>query len=119
MSVGDILGIVTVLIKVGVDLYNRIDSIKQSPSELQLFTDQLEVLLKVLKECENGIKADSSGFTRMLNRMKSIQESYNKCTRILGVDPAGTIAATQKTAIDGRSFTKRVVIFARIPSILD
>jgi hypothetical protein len=118
MSVGDVLGIVTILINVGMDLYNRIDSIKQAPNDLQLLTDQLEVLSKVLKESENDIKAYSSGFTRMLNILKSIQDSYNKCARILGVEPAGTIIATQKTAINGKSFTKRVVIFARIPIIL-
>ncbi|KAF2417702.1 hypothetical protein EJ08DRAFT_654437 [Tothia fuscella] len=118
MSVGDVLGIVTILIKVGKDLYNRIDSIKQAPTDLQLLTDQLEVVSKVLKESENDIMAYSSGFTRMLNILKSIQDSYNKCAKTLGVEPAGIIIAAQKTAFHGKNFTKRVVIFARIPIIL-
>lgn len=120
MSVGDILSVVTILINVGMDLYTRIDSIKQAADDLLLLTAQLEVLSKVFQGSENDlIKAYSSEFMRMLGVLKSIQESYNKCAKILGVEPGGAITATQKTAKSGKTFTKRVVIFARIPSILD
>ena len=54
----------------------------------------------------------------MLGIFESIQESYNKCTKVLGVEPAGMTTATQKTAINSKSITRRVVVFARIPSIL-
>ena len=119
MSVGDILAVVTILINVGTDLYNRIDSVKQAADDLLLLTVHLQVLSKVFKGSENDIiMAYSSEFIRMLGILKSIQESYNKCAKVLGVEPARTTTATPKTAINGKSFTKRVVIFTRIPSIL-
>jgi hypothetical protein len=119
MSVGDILAVVTILINVGKDLYDRIDSIKQADNDLLLLTIHLEVLSNVFKGSENDIiLAYSSEFMRMLGILKSIQESYNKCAKVLGVEPAGMTTATQMTAINGKSITKRVMIFARIPSIL-
>ncbi|KUJ18885.1 uncharacterized protein LY89DRAFT_643409 [Mollisia scopiformis] len=119
MSVGDVIAVVTILINVGTDLYNRIDSVKQAADDLLLLTVHLQVLSKVFKGSENDIiMAYSSEFMRMLGILKSIQESYNKCAKVLGVESAGTTTATQKTAINGKSFAKRVVIFTRIPSIL-
>jgi hypothetical protein len=118
MSVGDIIAVVTILINVGKDLYDRIDSIKQADNDLLLLTIHLEVLSNVFKGSENDIiLAYSSDFMRMLGILKSIQESYNKCAKILGVEPAEITTVTQKTA-NGKSVTRRVMIFARIPSIL-
>ena len=119
MSVGDILAVVTILINVGTDLYNRIDAVKQAADDLLLLTAHLEVLSKVFQESENDIMiAYSSEVMKMLGILQSIQESYNRCAKVLGVGPSGTTTATQNTTVVGKSFTKRVVIFARIPSIL-
>lgn len=119
MSVGDILAVVTILIKVGTDLYNRMESVKQAADDLLLLTVHLQILSKLFEGSEKDIiMANSSEFIKMLGILKSIQESYNKCAMVLGVESAGTKTATPKTAIYGKSFTKRVAIFARIPSIL-
>jgi len=104
---------------VGTDLYNRIDAVKQAADDLLLLTAHLEVLSKVFQESENDIMiAYSSEVMKMLGILQSIQESYNRCAKVLGVGPSGTTTATQNTTVVGKSFTKRVVIFARIPSIL-
>ncbi|PVH92647.1 hypothetical protein DM02DRAFT_543204 [Periconia macrospinosa] len=118
MSVGDILSVVTILINVGMDLYTRIDSVKQAPDDLLLLTTNLKVLQKVFEEPENDIDTYSSEFMRMLVILESIRESCNRCAKVLGVEPAGTTTAIQKTAMNGKSWTKRARIFATIPSIL-
>lgn len=118
MSVGDILSVVTILINVGMDLYTRIDSVKQAPDDLLLLTTNLKVLQKVFEEPENDIDTYSTEFMRMLVILESIRESCNRCAKVLGVEPAGTTTAIQKTAMNGKSWTKRVRIFATIPSIL-
>jgi hypothetical protein len=119
MSVGDILAVVTILINVGKDLHDRIDALKQADNDLLLLTIHLKVLSNMFEGSENDvILADSSEFMRMLGILKSIQESYNKCAKVLGVEPAGMTSATQKTARNGKSISRRVVLFARIPSIL-
>jgi len=113
MSVGNILSVVTILINMGMDLYTRIDSVKQAPDDLLLLTTNLKVLRKVFEEPENDMKAYSSEFMRMLAILESIRESCTRCAKVLGVEPAGTTTATRKTAMNGKSWTKRARILLR------
>lgn len=118
MSVGDILAVVTILISVGNDIHERIEVMKQADDDLLLLTVHLKVLSRIFEASEKDVTlAYSSEFVRMLGILKSIQESYNKCAKLLGVEPAGVASATQKTARNGKSITRRVVLFARIPTI--
>lgn len=111
MSVGDILAVVTILVSVGKNLYDRIDSMKQGDGEISLLNSHLQTLLNVFEELGNDVVlACSSELVRMLGILKSIQESYNKCARVLGVTPGAVMT--------GHSLSRRVIIFARIPGIL-
>lgn len=119
MSVGDVLAVVTILISVGKDLHDRFEAMKQAGNDLLLLTLHLKALSKVVEESEDDvILAGSSEFVRMLGVLKSIQGSYNKCAKVLGVEAAGIISATQKTATYGKRIARRMVLFARIPSVL-
>ncbi|KJX93795.1 hypothetical protein TI39_contig4254g00001 [Zymoseptoria brevis] len=119
MSVGDILAVVTILIDVGKNLHDRINAMKQADNDLLLLTIHLKVLSDLFEGSETDVvMVNSSEFMRMLGILKSIQESYNKCAKVLGVEPPGMTSATQKTTTNGKSITRRVVLFARIPSIL-
>lgn len=103
MSAGDILSVVTILVSVGKDLHNRCVAMKQVDDDLLLLTAQLESLKKVFKDLENNvISTSSSELIRMLSLLQSIQDTYDKCAKVLG---------------DGRSFRRQAMIFLQIPGI--
>lgn len=120
MSAGDILAVVTILVNVGKDLHDRCVALKQVDSELLLLTTHLKVLSDVFEKLENDvILTNSLELVRTLDILKSIQRSYDKCAKALGVGSDGTTYATQKRARTAKGILVQFNLLVRIPGILD
>ncbi|KAK0767246.1 hypothetical protein N5P37_000980, partial [Trichoderma harzianum] len=115
MSV-DILSTLNFLIKLGLEIKTRLDSLNQAAGDLQLLTTNLQLLLKVFENPVNGdiIKTNLSEFVNILDVLQSIAHSCTECAKALDTDLAGATTATEKT----KRFVKRIWTFNRIPDLL-
>lgn len=115
MSV-DILSTLNFLIKLGLEIKTRLDSLNQAAGDLQLLTTNLQLLLKVFENPVNGdiIKTNLSEFMNILDVLQSIAHSCIECAKALDTDLAGATTATEKT----KRFVKRMWTFNRIPDLL-
>ncbi|KAL7952405.1 hypothetical protein V8C34DRAFT_319073 [Trichoderma compactum] len=104
MSV-DILSTLNFLIKLGLEINTRLDSLNQAAGDLQLLTTNLQLLLRVFENPANGdiIKTNLSEFVNILD-----------CAKALDTDFAGAATASEKT----KRFVKRIWTFNRIPHLL-
>ncbi|KAK4148149.1 uncharacterized protein C8A04DRAFT_33653 [Dichotomopilus funicola] len=119
MSAMDIVSTVNILINLGLEIQNRLDSLNQAAEELQLLTTNLQLLLDVFESPvnENIFKGNVSQFVTILDVLQSIARSCAECAKALDIDPAGaTIAA--KTGSRGKKFVKRLWALGRIPDLL-
>lgn len=120
MLVSDIVCVLTILIKVGTEIKTRLDSLNEASEDLLLLTTNLQVLLKLFEDTGNEdiIKRHSSEFVNIMDILQSIAQSCTSCAKALGVEPAGTMTATQKTGMNVKKVVKRVWNFTRIPFLL-
>ncbi|PVH69867.1 hypothetical protein DL98DRAFT_661456 [Cadophora sp. DSE1049] len=120
MSVSDILSTLTILIKLGIEIKDRLDSLNQATDDLLLLAANLQVLLKVFEEPENEdiIKNHSSEIVTMLDILQGIAQLCTSFAKELGVEIAGATTVSQKTGMNGKKFAKRVWTFSRIPGLL-
>jgi len=120
MSLSDFLSTLNILIKLGIEIKTRLDSLNQATDDLLLFTANLYVLLKVFEEPENEdiIKTHSSEIVNMLDVLQGIAQTCTSCAKALGVELAGATTATQKKGMNGKKFAKQVWTFSRIPALL-
>lgn len=110
MSLSDIVSIMSILIKVGTEIRARLDSQNEANEDLLLLTTNLQILLKFFEDTENEviIKTNSSEFVNIVDILQSIAQSCTSCAKALGVEPAGTAPATQKTGMNARKVAKQV-----------
>ncbi|PKK42611.1 hypothetical protein CI102_14855 [Trichoderma harzianum] len=115
MSV-DILSTLNFLIKLGLEIKTRLDSLNQAAGDLQLLTTNLQLLLKVFENPVNGdiIKTNLSEFVNILDVLQSIAHSCTECAKALDTDLAAATTATEKT----KRFVKRIWTFNKIPDLL-
>ncbi|KAK4675296.1 MLKL and TUDOR domains-containing protein [Podospora pseudoanserina] len=119
MSAMDIVSTVTILINLGLEIKNRLDSLNQAAEELQLLTTNLTLLLKVFESPlnEDIFKTNASQFVPILDVLESIARSCRECAKALDIDLAGATIAT-KTESRGRKFVKRIWAFSKISDLL-
>lgn len=99
----------TILINLGSEIKNRLDSLNQAAEELQLLTTNLILLLKVFEDprSEDMIKTNVPEFTSILNVLQSIARSYTECAKALDIELTGATIATQ-TESYSKKFVKRI-----------
>ncbi|KAL7950371.1 hypothetical protein V8C42DRAFT_197331 [Trichoderma barbatum] len=115
MSV-DILSTLNLLIKLGLEIKTRLESLNQAAQDLQLLTSNLEVLLQVFEDpgTERIIKSHVSQFVTILDVLQSIAQSCTECAKALDADLAGATSTTEKT----KKLVKRIWTFNKIPDLL-
>lgn len=120
MSASNIYDALNILIKVGLEIKNRLDSLNQAAEDLQLLTINLKLLLMVFENPVNEdiMKAHVSEFVNILDVLQSIANSCAKCAKALDIDLAGETASTGKTEALGKKILRRVWTFNKIPSLL-
>ncbi|KAK4101832.1 hypothetical protein N658DRAFT_530591 [Parathielavia hyrcaniae] len=119
MSAMDIVSTVTILLNLGLEIKNRLDSLDQAAEELQLLTTNLEILLTVFESPRNEdiFKTNALQFVRILDVLESIERSCRECAQALNIDLAGATIAT-KTESRGKGFFKRIWAFRKISELL-
>jgi hypothetical protein len=119
MSTLDILSTLNILIKLGLEIKTRLDSLNQTAEDLQLLTTNLILLLKVFENPVNEdiIKTHVSEFVNILDILQNITHSCTKCAKFLDIDLTGATIAT-KTEARGKKFVKRIWAFNKIPDLL-
>ncbi len=120
MLVGDIHSTLHVLIKLGLEIKFRLDSLNQAAEDLQLLTTNLKLLLTVFENPANEdiIKAHVSEFVAILDILQSIAKSCAKCAKALDIDLAGETPENANREAFGKKIVRRIWIFNRIPSLL-
>ncbi|KAJ4865033.1 hypothetical protein T069G_01563 [Trichoderma breve] len=115
MSV-DILSTLSFLIKLGLEIKARLDSLDQAAEDLGLLTANLRLLQGVFENPVNGdiVKANLSEFVSILDVLQSIANSCKECAKALDTDLAGAKSAAEKT----KRVFKRIWNFGKIPELL-
>ena len=116
----DIVSTLGTLIKLGLEIKTRLDSLNQAAEDLQLLTANLMLLLEIFEDPVNEalIKTRVSEFVHILDVLQSIANSCIKYAEALDVDLAGETTATKKAERRGAKFIKRLRAFAKIPELL-
>jgi hypothetical protein len=119
MSAMDIVSTVTILISLGSEIKNRLDSLNQAAEELQLLTTNLTHLLKVFESLVNEdiFKTNALQFVPILDLLESIARSCRECAKALDIDLAGATTAA-KTESRGKKLVKRLRAFSKISDLL-
>ena len=119
MSAMDIVSTVTILINLGLEIKNRLDSLNQAAEELKLLTGNLMLLLKVFESPANKdiINTNVLEFLNILDVLQGIAQSCTKCAKVLDI---GLTRATTATSTEsrGKKFVKRLWAFNKIPDLL-
>ncbi|PHH62898.1 hypothetical protein CDD81_6616 [Ophiocordyceps australis] len=120
MSVSDILTTLNVLIKLGQEIKDRLDSLNQAAEDLHLLTTNLQILLTVFEnpDNENIIKKHVSEFVALLDVLQSIADSCTKCAKALDIEPSGEKNAGDNRELSGKKLLRRIWILNKIPSLL-
>ncbi|PFH56076.1 hypothetical protein XA68_17117 [Ophiocordyceps unilateralis] len=120
MSVSDLLTTLNVLIKLGQEIKNRLDSLNQAAEDLHLLTTNLQVLLTVFENPanENIMKTHVSEFVALLDILQSIADSCAKCAKALDIEPSGEKNAGANKGLSGKKLIRRIWILNKIPSLL-
>ena len=116
----DIVNTLSVLIKLGLEIKTRLDSLNQAAEDLQLLNTNLMLLLEFFENPVNEalVKTHVSEFVQILDVLQSIAHSCTKCAKALDIDLAGATAATKKAEGRGMKFMKRLWAFGKIPDLL-
>ncbi|KAI1259892.1 hypothetical protein F5Y18DRAFT_432864 [Xylariaceae sp. FL1019] len=120
MSGADILSTLNILIKLGFEIMDRLDSLDRAAEDLQLLNSSLELLLKMFANPanQNIIETHPTEFLSILNILQSIVRSYTKFAKALNVS-ASTANNARKTTLErGRGAVRRIWTFMNIPDIL-
>ncbi|PHH87963.1 hypothetical protein CDD83_8164 [Cordyceps sp. RAO-2017] len=120
MSVSDILTTLNVLIKLGQEIKNRLDSLNQAAEDLHLLTTNLQLLLTVFENPanENLMKTHLSEFVALLDVLQGIADSCAKCAKALDIEPSGENNVGDNKGFAGKKLLRRIWILNKIPSLL-
>ena len=116
----DVVDTIGIIIKLGVEIKTRLDSLNQAAEDLQLLTTNLSLLLKLFENPVNDalIKTHVLELTCILDILQSIAQSCTKCAKALDIDISGATDAAKKAEGRGQKFIKRLWAFAKIPDLL-
>ena len=116
----DIVSTLGTLIKLGLEIKARLDSLNQAAEDLQLLTTNLMLLLKIFENPVNEtlVKTHVSEFVYILDVLQSIAHSCTKCAKALDIDLAGATTTIKKAEGRGMKFIKRLWAFSIIPDLL-
>ena len=116
----DIVSTLGIIIKLALEIKDRLDSLNQATEDLQLLHTNLILLLKLFENPvdEALAKTRVSEFVYILDVLQSIAHSCRKCAEALDVDLPGVTAATKKAEGHGMKFIKRLWAFTKIPDLL-
>jgi len=120
MSASDLVSALNFLIKLGLEIKNRLDSLNQAAEDLQLLNANLMLLLNIFENPVNKdvINTQVSEFINILDVLQSIANSCTKCAKALDIDLTGETITTKKVEAHGKRFVRRIWTFNKIPDIL-
>ena len=120
MSDSPIQTTLTLLIKVGLEIKDRLDALDQAAEDLQLLNTNLKLLLTVFENPlhEDIIKAHNSEFINILDILEGIAKSCAKCAAALDINLGGEVNTTRNIEAFGKKIVRRLWTFNKIPALL-
>ncbi|KAI0143817.1 hypothetical protein GGR57DRAFT_518126 [Xylariaceae sp. FL1272] len=120
MSGAEILTTLNVLIKLGFEIMDRLDSLDRAAEDLQLLNSSLELLLKMFANPanQNIIETHPTEFLTILNILQSIVHSYTKFAKALNISSSSANNARKTTLERSKGAVRRLWTFMNIPDIL-
>ena len=116
----DIVGTIGIIIRLGIEIKNRLDSLDQAAEDLQLLISNLSLLLKLFENPINNalIKTHVLELACILDILQSIALSCTKCAKALDVETTGATNAANKAQGRGQKFINRLRAFSKVPDLL-
>ncbi|KAH9985934.1 hypothetical protein F4779DRAFT_639385 [Xylariaceae sp. FL0662B] len=118
MSASDLVSALGFLIKLGLEIKSRLDSLNQATEDLQLLNANLMLLMKVFENPVNEDIIKAQEFITILDVLQSITQSCTKCAKALDIDLAEAGIATKKTEAHSKKFARWMWAFNNIPDLL-
>ena len=120
MSAFEIISTLDIIVRVGLDIKARFESLNQAAEEINLLNIKLRLLCKLFEDRRNDdiITAHPPEMEMIVGILQSIAKSYTKCAKALGVEFPPTNTAASKPEARGKKYVKRLWTFYKIPDLL-
>ena len=121
MSAFEIIPTLDIIIRLGLDIKARFESLNQAAEEIDFLNIKLRLFCELFEDRRNDDISTSHlpEIAMFVEIIESIKQSYTKCAKTLGVEIPATNTAASKPEARGRKYVKRLWAFYKIPDLLD